>query len=291
MAVLALLASTGCAAEAEPEAAPQLGRVQQAVVDGEEDTADPAVVALLGDDGKTYCSGVLIANNVVATAAHCVEPTPPASVYFGTKASTSTGTTIKVVEAHSHPDFDRDALKNDIALVLLARRAPTTPLRVSEDSLDDSSVGEPIRLVGFGLPDPETQSLRKRSGTTEIQEVGDSDFRFVPAPSLTCLGDSGGPALAKVGGHETVIGLASSGDADCKKFGRHTRIDVYADFISEYVDANADSDATPRILSAGCSLGAAPAGLSSSRTLPPTMVIFFSALIGVRRRRRASVAR
>src|SRR4051794_36706269 len=105
VALVALVALVGCAGGANPYDAdgPPLGRVQQSVVDGEEDKADPAVVALLGDDGKTYCSGVLISSYVVATAAHCVEPTPPASIYFGTKASTSAGTTIPVADSQSHP--------------------------------------------------------------------------------------------------------------------------------------------------------------------------------------------
>ena len=87
------------------------------------------------------------------------------------------------------------------------------------EPFDASFKGRDIRIVGFGAPaggGGQDTDLRKRTGDTKIESYGNDDFRMHATPSQTCNGDSGGPALATIDGKEVVIGLTSSGDADCK---------------------------------------------------------------------------
>ena len=235
----------------------KLGTTQQAIINGDDDDSDPAVVALMLN-GSVYCTGVLLTNNVVATAAHCVSPTPPEQVYFGNDPSGKKGTFIDVTTSRVHPDFDEDTLVNDIAVVGLAETAPTAPLNVFVKEFDDSYIGLEIRLIGFGATGPDnTEKLRKRTGTTAITSYTDDDFRFRPAPSQTCVGDSGGPAVAKIGDHEAVIGLTSSGDSNCATYGRDMRIDRYLPFIQGYAKAYSIPTGPRTVDSSGCSMAGA----------------------------------
>jgi secreted trypsin-like serine protease len=280
--------AVGCAAPAaetqeSANAEGDLSSTHQAITRGEDDDSDSAIVALLVH-GKVFCTGVLVTPTVVVTAAHCVLPSPPDQVFFGSNPRAKEGTFIGVTDTHAHPDFDEDTLENDIALVGLAMKGPATPLSVVSKPLDDASVGRTIRVVGFGATSPEaTADLRKRTGTTSIESFTSDDFRFRPSPAGTCVGDSGGPALVTVGDHEAVIGITSSGDSECKTYGRDIRMDRYVSFIHGY--AKAYSLPTGPDENKGCSISGAPrrTGASSAALLLGVAC----ALVGLRRRARA----
>src|ERR1700722_16923508 len=79
-----LLALTACGAAAdEPSSEP--GTTSEAIVGGEADTGDPAVVALVGSDGKEQCTATLIATDTLLTAGHC----GGATAVFGTSIAAS----------------------------------------------------------------------------------------------------------------------------------------------------------------------------------------------------------
>jgi secreted trypsin-like serine protease len=259
LALTAVVACAACAAPVEGSSGAAsddetTGTTQQAIVNGDDDDADGAVVALLLD-GKVFCTGVLVTKNVVATAAHCVSPTPPTQIYFGKDPSSKKGTFIDVSGTSVHPQFDEDTLDNDLGVVGLATKAPVAPLNVLTKDMDSSYVGKEIRLVGFGATGPDdTTDLHKRTGSTTIQAFGDDDFRFKPGPSQTCVGDSGGPALAMFGDHEAVIGITSSGDGECKSYGRDMRIDRYLPFIQNFAKAYSNRTGPASVESSGCSM-------------------------------------
>jgi MYXO-CTERM domain-containing protein len=239
-------------------------------------------VALLSN-GKMYCTGVLVTPTVVATAAHCVLPSPPEQIYFGSRPGSKSGTLIAVSDTRAHPDFDEDTLQNDIAVVGLAARAPAAPLGVITKPLDASDRGRPLRVVGFGAPAAsEITDLRKRTGATTIDSIGDDDFRFHPSPSGTCVGDSGGPALVTIDGHEAVIGITSSGDSECRVYGRDMRMDRYVPFIRGYATAYSLPPAPDR--NQGCSAARATTGAPGPS--PGVLVVAGVAVVVALRRRR-----
>ena len=273
--------SAACAAPTEGDTEP-LGSARQAITNGDDDDGDSAVVALLLD-GKVFCTGVLLTPTVVATAAHCVTPSPPTQIYFGSDPSTKKGSFIAVASSRVHPDFDEDSLENDIGVVGLATAAPVPPLNVITKEFDESFVGRDIRLVGFGGTSPTpTTDMHKRSGTTSILSYTNDDFRFTPGPSQTCLGDSGGPALVKVGDHEAVIGLTSSGDNACKTYGRDMRIDRYVPFIKGYAKAYSVPTGPSSVENKGCST--APAPRCESSVAAWGLVVFLGTVLGRRAR-------
>jgi secreted trypsin-like serine protease len=290
VAVAVVTVLGGCAAETAESAPGQdgenTGTTQQAITNGTDDSKDPAVVALLLG-GKVFCTGALVTANIIVTAAHCVSPTPPDQVFFGSRPGTNTGTVIAVTDSHAHPDFDEDTLENDIALVILESKAPATPLSILTADFDDTYKGRPVRIVGFGATTGGTDesNLHKRSGETAIDSYGDDDFRFKPGPSQTCNGDSGGPALATFGDHEVVVGITSSGDSDCKVYGRDMRIDRYVPFIHSYAQkystaAAAADDSGNK----GCSVASGMPARTSSSSAAFFLVLVAAGIVAARRR-------
>jgi hypothetical protein len=228
----ALSVSTACF-----EASPETGSAGAAITNGVPDDGDPAVVALVRGE-RVFCTGTLVSPTVVVTAGHCIGQ-PDVAALFGT--AVGDGELRDVIDQRAHPDFDAVTLSHDIGVVLLAEPAPESiePIAMRVQPLSASAVGAPLRLVGFGLTaaDPTAESGRKREGVTILDALDPLSFTFVPSPSQTCMGDSGGPAFMDFGGVEQLVGVTSAGDQSCEEYGRDTRVDAFvADFVLPYIE-------------------------------------------------------
>jgi trypsin len=240
--VLVAAALSACAPAPPPSAVAERG---QAITNGTNDDADSGVVALL--QGSTLvCTATLIAPHLLLTAAHCLPDGAMPQAYFGT-APGDGGPSVAIAAVRRHPAFDETQLTNDIAMAVLADAAPAgaTPWPLPAAPLDDSALGQPLRLVGFGrTAADDTTAPRKRAGTTTLSSLTALQLMFTPSPSQTCEGDSGGPAFATAGGVEAIVGVTSSGDAACATMATDTRVDAYADaFIAPFVAATAEGAA------------------------------------------------
>lgn len=281
MTKVVLAASVALGACAAPVESEKLGETQEAITNGDNDDADPAVVALMVN-GQVSCTGVLVSSHIVATAGHCVSLQPPTQVYFGAKPSAKKGTFIDVADTLPFPDFDEDTLANDIGLVALKDKAPVAPIPVLTREMDASFVKMPIRLVGFGAQSAtDDGNIRKRRGETVIDSISTDFFKFHPGPSQTCNGDSGGPAIATIDGKEAVVGLTSSGDSGCKEYGSDIRIDRFVPFITTFAQKYSRQLAADDS-KGGCSASPKPASGASW-----ALAIAAASLLFLRRRRPA----
>jgi secreted trypsin-like serine protease len=222
-----------------------VGTATAAVTSGDFDPGDPAVVRIEG--GLSPCTGTLIAPRVVLSAAHCLDR-PLTTVYVGADDKVA-GDRIGVSAQATHPEYDAISVENDIALVLLERPSAVEPVAWNDGGPTKSWVGANVRLVGFGLTSPgQPRDGRKRMGTARISAASDTELEFTAAPSLPCLGDSGGPILAG----DQVIGVISTGDPDCVNHARAMRVDAYAhSFIAPRLATWEAASAT----GAGCTAG------------------------------------
>ncbi len=222
------------------------------------------VVALAEPISQTnvavFCSGSLLAPNLVLTARHCIADIgdgssesvdcktsqfgavrDPRSLYVSTEATpqTTRGTLYAVSQILQAPG-STDVCGFDVALLILSKNVPSTAATPIDPALGiTTTANEDFSAVGFGLQDPndtkgKTAGSRMRFDGSQVYCVGSScptaagtaADEFVGA-SPVCSGDSGGPALNANG---QVFGVTSRGDQACT-YALYSNVASWADFI------------------------------------------------------------
>lgn len=224
---LALVIALATACGVEPGADGQTVGARALPIIGGAPSSEGAVVAIVAGD-HAQCSGVLVGQRVVATAAHCVGA--------GALAVLVDGELVPVTHAAKHPKWDPATWRHDFALLLVGDQASVRPARLPAVA-DRAQVerGARVRLVGFGHESPDgTDEHVQRSGFARIEEVTNDELVLRADPAGACYGDSGGPVF--LGSSDVVVALVTGGGQGCTGLVRAVRVDPYlADPIATYV--------------------------------------------------------
>jgi S1-C subfamily serine protease len=173
-----------------------------------------------GVDQAGFCTGVVLAPQVILTAAHCLAAAKDMRIYY--RDGPAQPVFIEVGATAAHPNFHADAPAKRIKSIDLALVATKTPLdaRFSPVDLgesDDLAVGQSLRIVGYGVG---------REGVGASAGVLRSALLQVRAPLSTilvwaedptgagaggCTGDSGGPIFSGDGAKLIAITAWSAG--------------------------------------------------------------------------------
>lgn len=187
----------------------------------DQDVAGKSVVTVLGSRGN-FCSGALVAPDIVLTAAHCVMG---GATYKVVIPGESPLRLIDVKRIASHPQFNAQGIaahraSADVALLQtsesLTRLRAVAPVSVP---LKPIAPGNRYTVSGIGV----TVSGDGRSGGTvrsaslvATNKPGTLQIRLVD-PSTdnkaaglgACTGDSGGPVFEDQSGRSVIVGVVS----------------------------------------------------------------------------------
>ncbi|WP_322516454.1 S1 family peptidase [Rhodopseudomonas palustris] len=222
-----------------------------AMVGGARDATDGlgrALVTIVGSRGN-FCSGALIAPDLVLSAAHCVAPGADYKVVQRDAQGQPQLRDIRRLAAH--PRFDQRAIQAnrataDVALLqLTAPLSGKTPLPFGAPG-DPLQAGQRFTVAGIGVAQ---RGDGKSGGTARSAELiatgrpGRLQIRLVdPMTNNTrdgqgaCTGDSGGPALQQQDGRALVIGVVSwstgaNNASGCGGLTGVTPLTLYRDWI------------------------------------------------------------
>lgn len=270
-----LLVTTAAACtSAEPDHE-TTGAASSAVLGGAPDTAYAGAVAIFVRPGNEFpdglfCTGALVAPNVVLTARHCVSPIDVVGEPRCEDSADGTATRPKdpvaaksvvvVAEPNAYDENDRPASPrtverieilpdstgeilcgHDLALLVLAKPVETTAL-LSPRLEGPPTVGTKFTAVGYGVDGtkPDSSGIRRsRSGLTVIA-VGEvrtsgrlrSTANDWRADMGPCGGDSGSPAIDESG---ALIGVMSRGPSTRCEGMTYTRVDRFAEWLKTTV--------------------------------------------------------
>jgi secreted trypsin-like serine protease len=247
----------------------------------------PFMAALFKDD-EFRCGGILIAPDIVLTAAHCAEfvnvvqigrlnLTASSSTSFNQMIGSKDYEEFRIVAKAVHPNYRPRSYSKDVALLRLSKKSLNKPIKMNHDS-NVPSEGEPLIVMGYG----KTSEISLLSNTLlqtqvyymtndQCQESAYSNNEITSsmlcaaAPGTdACTGDSGGPLIlrnklinindASLQQQHTLVGVVSFGVgcADPNYPGVYARVSYNVDWIISTVCGNIMNSAASCIYLTGC---------------------------------------
>jgi len=198
------------------------------------------------DRKRYFCTGSLIARDLVLTAAHCVAELRPAQlkriqvVAGRTRLSSNSGSTAyvrsRLMPRDSNGRFKYQSASFspswDIALLKLKRRLPAEPIKLAGGPEAAAfAPGSQVKTTGWGVTRPMNRigsNVLKVATQVVLPDAvcrRDNGRSYQPRTMLclggpsgntsTCFGDSGGPLVAQVSTGWRLIGVTSFGDPFC----------------------------------------------------------------------------
>jgi secreted trypsin-like serine protease len=207
-----------------------------------------SVVTVVGSRGN-FCTGALIAPDLVLTAAHCVAP---GASYKIVDYSDKPAKLLDVRNVAVHPSFSLPTLLGhrataDVALLQLAAKGPSggAPAATGIPQIP-IEVGAPFTIAGMGVSirgDGRSGGVIRAAGLVTTGKPGTLQIRLVDATTQgardglgACTGDSGAPVFEDQQGKAVIVGVVSwstgpNNAAGCGGLTGVTPLTLYRDWI------------------------------------------------------------
>jgi secreted trypsin-like serine protease len=249
-----------------------------------------------GNGEALYCTGSVVASNVVLTAGHCVAnidtgvtlPANNFTVFTGNVDWTAPGEqSSAVTTVLAYPGYVPSTGYGDAGLLVLA--APSSAPAIALATAADASFiaeGNALTITGWGatagggglMTALQTGTIVTQSPNYCESQDGADGLAFDPTGEFcaidpnyaigTCHGDSGGPAtVAPTPGSVLEVGIASRADAYCKT----TVPDIFTrvDLVSGWVDDEIAAVAPPQQPSSPTSTSTPASTPAAAASTPP----------------------
>ena len=274
---LAVVLVAGCEPNDEPSSVhpAQTAHREDAIRNG---TREPQLVPLLpgqvlaigwlqGGRGDAFCTGTLVAPDLVVTAQHCTYRRPATSLFFGVGMSNySPEGTFRARSKYEHPSLDVSFLRLDGNAT--DRVPELIPISVNLVPLTRELIGREVEAGGHG----ETYDARRHGRYFAVVQVVALartelvvDGRGVQG---ICFGDSGGPVITTdESGMPVVLGVESWGDQSCVGRDHLTRLDAVSEWIEPIVGTDPSVDECDDLSQSGRCEGNVAQWCSNGRVL------------------------
>jgi secreted trypsin-like serine protease len=206
-----------------------------------------SVVTIVGSRGN-FCSGALIAPDLVLSAAHCVTPDADYKLvdYDGAQPSLRDVRRVAV-----HPQFNTQNIaahraSADVALLQLAAPLRGRPLAVTAAPLEPIAPGQEFVVAGIGVSirgDGKSGGSVRAASLISTSQPGRLQIRLVDPATQNqraglgaCTGDSGAPVAQQQDGRAKIVGVVSwstapNNAAGCGGLTGVTPLTLYRDWI------------------------------------------------------------
>jgi V8-like Glu-specific endopeptidase len=250
-------------ATTSPQAQNELNEEQNSIVRGqtlkEDDESGHSVVALIFEkaDGQALCTGTILSEDTILTAAHCVDGRPRRiSVIFGPtvkKAERQNTRSVDTYVQHSRWQRPTEKGRGDLALVHFQGGLPQgfKPVTLAQANVA-LKPGTPVKMIGYGVTNGRTETgsgTLRVAQSTVLSQYSSTEIVTDGKKSSVCFGDSGGPAFVSDKKTKTKFRLVQWGVASsvlnhsCNEASIHTSVMSYSRWFkiaSEQLRATSD---------------------------------------------------